>query len=251
MAMSRKQHQLLMLCIVCALLTAVSLVPVTVRADRCSELEEKGLLLSQQFKKNKVCRESKIVRGWTDCLFRVGNTEILIVGAMGRNIQQRMPGFSGSGFYINSVDSNVKLRIHKDADFGLIISVTAKDALMETGCFYNRAYITLDARVLDSGELNKLKFGAMNKSDKKGPKERTMDLQEDLTYLGYKPGPIDGVLGPQTKAAVEAYKRDKGLNPNMADDEAFSLIGTEVLMKRHKELDALFQEMERPEPPLK
>ena len=78
-----------------------------------------------------------------------------------------------------------------------------------------------------------------------------MDLQEDLTYLGYKPGPIDGVLGPQTTSAVEAYKRDKGLNPNMADDEAFSLIGTEVLMKRHKELDALFQEMERPEPPLK
>jgi hypothetical protein len=245
MAMSRKQHPLLMLCIVCALLTVGSLVPVAARADRCSELEEKGLLLAQQFKKNKVCMKSKIVRGWTDCLFRVGNTEILIVGASGRNIHQRMPGFSGSGFSINSVDSNVKLRIHKDADLGLIISVTAKDALMETGCFYNRAYITLDARVLDSRELNKIKLGAMDKPDKKGPKGRIMDLQEDLAYLGYKPGPIDGVLGPQTKAAVEAYKRDKGLNPNMADDEAFSLIGKEVLMKRHKELDALFQEMER------
>ena len=227
------------------MLTVVSLVPVAVRADRCSELEEKGLLLSQQFKKNKVCRESKIVRGWTDCLFRVGNTEILIVGAIGRNIQQRMPGFSGSGFYINSVDSNVKLRIHKDADLGLLISVTAKDVLMETGCFYNRAYITLDARVLDSRELSEFKFGAMNKSDKKGPKERTMNLQEDLTSLGYKPGPTDGVLGPQTMAAVEAYKRDKGLNPNMPDAEAFSLIGTEVLTKRHKELDALLHEMER------
>ena len=243
--MSRKQHPLLMLCILCALLTVVSFVPVAARADRCSELEEKGLLLSQQFKKNKVCRESKIVRGWTDCLFRVRNTEILIVGAIGRSIQQRMAGFSGSGFYINSVDSNVKLRIHKDEDLGLIISVTAKDVLMETGCFYNRAYITLDARVLDSGELNKIKFGAMDKPEKKGPKERIMDLQEDLAYLGYKPGPIDGVLGPQTRAGVEAYKRDKGLNPNMGDDEAFSLIGTEVLMKRHKKLDALFQEIER------
>jgi len=245
MAMSRKQQPLLMLCILCALLAVVNFVPVAARADRCLELEEKGLLLSQQLKKNKVCRESKIVRGWTDCLFRVGNTEILLVGAIGRNVQQRMPGFSGSGFYINSVDSNVKLRIHKDEDLGLIISITAKDALMETGCFYNRAYITLDARVLDSRELNKIKFGAMDKPDKKGPKGRIMDLQEDLTYLGYKPGPIDGVLGPQTKAAVEAYKRDKGLNPNMGDDEAFSLIGTEVLMKRHKELDALFQEIER------
>jgi hypothetical protein len=216
-----------------------------VRADRCSDLEEKGLLLSQQFQKNKVCMKSKIVKGWTDCLFRVGNTEILIVGASGRTVQQRMPGFSGSGFYINSVDPNVNLRIVKDEDLGLIVSVTAKDALLETGCFYNRAYITLDARVLDSGELSKIKFGTMDKPGKKGPRERTMELQENLAYLGYKPGPIDGVLGAQTRAAVEAYKRDKGLNPNLADAEAFSLIGTEALMKRHKELDTLFQEMER------
>ena len=243
--MSRKQHPLLMLCILCALLTIVSLVPVAAKADRCSELEEKGLLLSQQFKKNKVCMKSKIVKGWTDCLFRVGNTEILIVGAVGRNIHQRMPGFSGSGFYINSVDPSVNIRIVKDEDLGLIISVTAKDVLMETGCFYNRAYITLDARVLDSRELGEIKFGAMDKPEKREPKERTMELQENLAYLGYEPGLIDGVLGPQTRAAVEAYKRDKGLNPNMADDEAFSLIGTEVLTNRHKALDALLQEMER------
>jgi peptidoglycan hydrolase-like protein with peptidoglycan-binding domain len=78
-----------------------------------------------------------------------------------------------------------------------------------------------------------------------------LDLQEDLAYLGCEPGPIDGVLGPLTRAAVEAYKRDKGLNPNMADDEAFSLISTEVLRKRHKELDALFQVKQRTEPPPK
>jgi hypothetical protein len=214
-------------------------------------LEEKGLLLSQQFKKNKVCRESKIVKGWTDCLFRVGNTEILIVGAGGRDVHKRMPGFSGSGFYINSVDPNVNLRIIKDADLGLLISVTAKDALMETGCSYNRAYITLDARVFDSRELNKTKLGAVDKPEEKGTRERIMDLQEHLAYLGYEPGPIDGVLGPQTRAAVEAYKRDKGLNPTMADDEAFSLISTEVLMKRHKELDALFQVKQRSELPLR
>jgi hypothetical protein len=122
---------------------------------------------------------------------------------------------------------------------------------METGCFYDRAYITLDARVLDTRELSKIKSGAMDKPENKGPKEKIMDLQKDLAYLEYKPGPIDGVLGPQTRAAVEAYERDKGLNPNMADDEAFSLISTEVLMKRHKKLDALFQEKEGPEPPLK
>ena len=249
--MSRNQHQLSVLCILFAVLAVVSVAPVAVRADPCSELEEKGLLLSQQFKKNKVCRESKIVKGWTDCLFRVGNTEILIVGAGGRDIHKRMPGFSGSGFYINSVDSNVNLRIIKDTDLGLIISVTAKDAFMETGCYYNRAYITLDARVLDSRELNKIKFGAVDEPEEKGAKDRIMNLQEDLAYLGYKPGPIDGVLGPQTRAAVEACKRDKGLNPNMDDAEAFSLISTEAIMKRHKELDALFQDKERSEPPFK
>ena len=35
--------------------------------------------------------------------------------------------------------------------------------------------------------------------------------QEALAALGYEPGPVDGLLGPATRAAVRAYQQDHGL----------------------------------------
>jgi len=40
------------------------------------------------------------------------------------------------------------------------------------------------------------------------------DAQAYLTALGYQPGPIDGVLGPKTQAAIKAFQRDEGLTVN-------------------------------------
>ena len=40
------------------------------------------------------------------------------------------------------------------------------------------------------------------------------DLQQALQDAGYSPGPIDGIFGPLTAAAVNSYKTDNGLNPN-------------------------------------
>ena len=40
---------------------------------------------------------------------------------------------------------------------------------------------------------------------------KDMVMQERLQGLGYNPGPIDGVVGPQTKAALQRYQRDHGL----------------------------------------
>jgi len=39
-------------------------------------------------------------------------------------------------------------------------------------------------------------------------------LQEVLTQLGYNPGPIDGITGEATIAAVTAFQADNGLNPD-------------------------------------
>jgi hypothetical protein len=36
-------------------------------------------------------------------------------------------------------------------------------------------------------------------------------VQEDLAQQGYYQGPIDGVVGPGTRAAIAAYQRDSGL----------------------------------------
>ena len=39
----------------------------------------------------------------------------------------------------------------------------------------------------------------------------TRGVQAALAELGYDPGPVDGVMGPRTRAAVQAYQRDAGL----------------------------------------
>ena len=42
----------------------------------------------------------------------------------------------------------------------------------------------------------------------------TRELQERLTALGYKPGPIDGKLGPRTRDALKRFQHDAGLIAN-------------------------------------
>lgn len=39
------------------------------------------------------------------------------------------------------------------------------------------------------------------------------EIQARLEQLGFAPGPIDGLLGPQTEAAIVAFKRSIGLRP--------------------------------------
>jgi hypothetical protein len=38
-----------------------------------------------------------------------------------------------------------------------------------------------------------------------------MRVQAGLNDLGYNAGPIDGVMGPQTRSAIRTYQRDHGL----------------------------------------
>lgn len=41
--------------------------------------------------------------------------------------------------------------------------------------------------------------------------KRVEDLQEALSVAYYSPGPIDGIWGPQTKAALIHMQKDRGL----------------------------------------
>jgi hypothetical protein len=149
------------------LLISSLLYQIVVGADQCLRLEGEGLLLYQQFKKSKVCRESTIDKEWTDCFFKAYGSTILLAGAIGTTDNQRMYGFLGSGFYILSVDDRAQVRVLFDPNFGQLLRIEGKDNIEESGCIYNEAYITLDARVLSTGELNHIRFGRI-----KLPKQR-------------------------------------------------------------------------------
>ena len=44
-------------------------------------------------------------------------------------------------------------------------------------------------------------------------REEVRSIQVRLKALGYDPGPVDGIFGLRTGAAVTAFKRDRGLKP--------------------------------------
>ena len=46
-----------------------------------------------------------------------------------------------------------------------------------------------------------------------GYSQSVADIQRDLKRLGYDPGPVDGVLGPKTRAAIAHFEKDKGRSP--------------------------------------
>lgn len=62
---------------------------------------------------------------------------------------------------------------------------------------------SLKALVNNGGPYTVLGLGS------KGP--AVTDMQKKLKAAGFDPGPIDGRFGPKTKAAVEAFQKDRGL----------------------------------------
>ena len=52
-----------------------------------------------------------------------------------------------------------------------------------------------------------------------GYSQSVADIQRDLTRLGYAPGPVDGQLGPKTKAAIAKFEGDQGHAPGRRIDQ--------------------------------
>jgi peptidoglycan hydrolase-like protein with peptidoglycan-binding domain len=57
-------------------------------------------------------------------------------------------------------------------------------------------------------------------SGKNKPDAFVMQMQADLTTLGYYTGKVDGFYGPDTEAAVKAFQKDNGLPVTGKFDEA-------------------------------
>ena len=60
-------------------------------------------------------------------------------------------------------------------------------------------------------------------------------VQSDLTALGYKPGPADGILGPQTGNAIKAFQRDQGVLVTGEASEKLRVLLLMVLEKKRRE----------------
>ncbi|HWP58516.1 MAG TPA: peptidoglycan-binding domain-containing protein [Candidatus Acidoferrales bacterium] len=74
----------------------------------------------------------------------------------------------------------------------------------------------------------------MEKAQKAEPKasargsEETKKLQEALKAKGQDPGPIDGVMGPKTRAALKAFQEASGLKgTGRLDDQTAEKLGVE------------------------
>jgi peptidoglycan hydrolase-like protein with peptidoglycan-binding domain len=98
--------------------------------------------------------------------------------------------------------------------------IDADTPLIEAGAAYNSAALALQIawlKLLNEG-------GCFSDERQADALEQltayTTALQTDLQRAGYDPGPIDGVYGPQTVAAVEQLQTDSGLPVTGFVDEA-------------------------------
>jgi len=62
--------------------------------------------------------------------------------------------------------------------------------------------------------------GKKNKIEAKSEGTNVRTAQQALRDQGYNPGPIDGVMGPRTSAAVRDYQTKEGLTASGQLDDA-------------------------------
>ncbi len=75
----------------------------------------------------------------------------------------------------------------------------------------------------------------------------TMEVQKRLKELGYDPGPVDGAIGPLTRAAVTKFQRDRGLVPDgvVGPRTIAELRGMEIAPSPVSEMPPWLEEMHR------
>jgi hypothetical protein len=211
-------------------------------ANRCKDMEHQGHLISQQLKRTKVCTESKITRGWTDCHFQAGATEIVLAGAIGLDPASRAYGLLGGGFSVLALDPGMTARPMFHDKLGMVLRLDSKNETTEEGCDYDQAYITLDAQVLDNADLTEVEHPELSTSPT--PAERVQSLQKALRLLGYDPGPEDGKEGPKLTAALAAYRRNKKLDARASEDDVRRLVLLEAAVKSMDQLGEAVKKLE-------
>jgi peptidoglycan hydrolase-like protein with peptidoglycan-binding domain len=119
----------------------------------------------------------------------------LIVGGCGTNTGDRAASGAGIG-----------------AGAGAVVGAVTGLSILE-GALIGAAAGGLIGGFTDADVIN---LGDPIWADKEQSANRSavMRVQAGLNKLGYDPGPIDGVMGPQTRSAIRSYQRDHGLAVN-------------------------------------
>jgi len=100
------------------------------------------------------------------------------------------------------------------------MGINSATTLVDAGAAYNSAALALQIAWLNL--LNEAGCFSDDRQAEAAAKLNayTLALQTDLKRAGYDPGPIDGIYGPQTVAAVEQLQKDSGLAVTGFVDEA-------------------------------
>jgi N-acetylmuramoyl-L-alanine amidase len=126
---------------------------------------------------------------------RAGQGHRFVVRATTRELKIAMEDFAGK-------------RVAGAAYELVIEGVTYTGTTTGDGLVVQRIRVDAEEGTLQVGtDLWPLKIGHLN------PMENAADdgvsgMQARLRNLGYNPGPVDGVLGPRTTAAIRAFQRD-------------------------------------------
>lgn len=116
----------------------------------------------------------------------------LLVSACGTNPTDR--GLSGAGIGAGA-----------GAVVGAVTGLTVLEGVLIGAAAGGLTGVLTEADVINLGDPI---WASDNRS---ANRSATIRVQAGLSKLGYNPGPIDGVKGPQTSRAIRAYQRDHGL----------------------------------------
>ena len=76
--------------------------------------------------------------------------------------------------------------------------------------------------------------GATAPSGRDHDRARIEQVQRSLKGAGHDPGPVDGVIGAQTEAALRAYQKEHGLRATgQLDDATWAKLGGHGQASRH------------------
>jgi peptidoglycan hydrolase-like protein with peptidoglycan-binding domain len=115
--------------------------------------------------------------------------------------------------------TDLGLSDYKAAEYEAVETVAGKSGASDPGAGERSAYSLIEDAdggfAIDRGGLNGAATATVELNDSKFDGWREEDrislIQRQLSEAGFDPGPIDGEIGPQTRAALEAYQHSYNL----------------------------------------